>query len=335
MLRIAIDAMGGDCGPRAVIAGALAAARGQTIGLILVGRADAVRAELSRSRGPVPAGVTVVDADAVVGMDEAPATALRRKPGASITVAARLVARGDAAALFSAGNTGATVVAARSAFGMLGGVARPALATTVPTRRGVSVLLDAGANATCRPRHLVQFAIMGAVYARVALGIAQPRIGLLSTGAEETKGNALTREAHRLLKAAGMGFLGNVEAHEVFSGRADVLVCDGFTGNIALKSTEGLAELMFELLAAELSPARGPSASPALQGAVRRLLRRIDYTEYGGAPLLGVAGLAVVGHGRSSAKAVQHGVAMTHRYAAQRIVQRIGRELVAAGVTRA
>lgn len=335
MLRIAIDAMGGDCGPRAVIAGALAAARGQAFGLILVGREDAVRAELARSRGAARANVTVVDADAVVEMDEAPASALRRKPGASVRVAARLVARGDAAALFSAGNTGATVVAARSAFGMWGAVARPALAATVPTRRGVSVLVDAGANAVCSPRHLVQFAVMGALYARVALGIAEPRIGLLSTGAEETKGNTLTREAHRLLKAAGVGFLGNVEAHEIFSGRADVLVCDGFTGNIVLKSSEGLAELMIGQLAAEVSSARGASASPALARAFRRLRRSIDYAEYGGAPLLGVKRLAVVGHGRSSAQAVQAGVTMTYRYAAERVVPRIGRELAASGVTRA
>ncbi|MBE3096899.1 MAG: phosphate acyltransferase PlsX [Planctomycetes bacterium] len=334
-MRIAIDAMGGDCGPRAIIAGALAAARDQSVGLILVGRRDDVRAELDRARGAIPVDVTLVDADEVVGMEEPPAAALRRKPGASIRVAAGLVQRGEAAALFSAGNTGATVVAACSAFGMLDGVARPALATTVPTRHGGAVLLDAGANAACRPRHLVQFAIMGSVYARVALGIAQPRIGLLSTGAEETKGNALTREAHRLLKAAVVGFIGNVEAHEVFSGRADVLVCDGFTGNIALKVTEGLAEMVVEVLGDELSPSRNPAGTLALRRVFRRLRRKIDYSEYGGAPLLGVAGLAVVGHGRSSPKAVRNAVAMASRFAAHRIVERIGCEIASAGVSHA
>jgi len=335
MLRIAIDAMGGDCGPRAVVAGALAAALDRPMGLLLVGQMDAMRAELARAGDSRPAGVTLVPADEVVGMDEAPAVALRRKRHASIRVAAGLVARGRAAALFSAGNTGATVVAARSTLGMLGGVARPALATTVPTRHGAAILLDSGANSACRPRHLVQFAVMGSVYARVALGVARPRVGLLSTGTEESKGNALTREAHRLLKGAGLGFIGNVEAHDVFEGRADVLVCDGFTGNIVLKLTEGLAEMVAEVLGDELVPSGGPANARALARAVRRLRRRIDYTEYGGAPLLGVAGIAIVGHGRSSAKAVRNAVILAHHFATHRIVERIGREIAATGVPRA
>ena len=334
MLRIAIDAMGGDCGPRAIISGALAAARDLSAGLVLVGREAEVRAEVDRAGGTaVP--VAIVDADDIVGMDEPPAAALRRKLRASIRVAAEVVRRGDAAALFSAGSTGATVIAACSAFGMLDGVDRPALAATVPGRRGAAVLLDAGANATCRPRHLVQFAVMGSAYAQVALGIERPRVGLLSTGAEETKGNSLTREAHRLLKNADVPFIGNVEAHRVYSGLADVMVCDGFTGNIALKVSEGLAEMIVDIVGEELRPSHGAAVSPAARRAIRRIRRGIDYSEYGGAPLLGIAGLAVVGHGRSSARAVRNAVAMAHRFASEDIVRRIARGIAASGGARA
>lgn len=334
MVRIAIDAMGGDCGPRVIVAGALAAARHVPVGLMLVGRTRDLRATLARLTVPPRVDLTVVDADDVIGMDESPAVALRRKPAASISVAARLVQRGEASALFSAGSTGATVVAACGAFGLLDGVGRPALAATVPTRRGPAVLLDAGANASCRPRHLVRFAIMGSLYARLALGVDRPRVGLLSIGAEESKGNALTREAHRLLKSAPVAFIGNVEAQAVYSGLADVMVCDGFTGNIALKVSEGLAEMMVEVLGDGLSRAGGGAGSLTGQRALRRLRRKVDYSEYGGAPLLGVAGLAIVGHGRSSARAVRNAVAMAYRFATHDLVRRIGREMAAEGVPR-
>jgi len=226
-------------------------------------------------------------------------------------------------------------MAACSAFGLLKGVGRPALATAVPTRRGAAVLLDAGANSACRPRHLVQFAVMGSVYAHAAFGVDRPRVGLLSTGTEETKGNALTREAHRLLKGTDINFIGNIEAHDVYSGLADVMVCDGFTGNVALKISEGLAEMMVDVLGDEFARSRDTGRLLAAKRAFGRFRRRIDYTEYGGAPLLGVAGLAVVGHGRSSAKAVRHAVAMAHRFATNNIVRRISRGLAAQGVTRA
>jgi len=335
MMRIAIDAMGGDCGPRAVIAGALAAARDLSIGLTLVGRRAEIRAEVERSRAKPRVDVVIVDADDVIGMGEQPSAALRRKPGASIRIAAEVVRRGDAAALFSAGSTGATVIASCGAFGMLKGVGRPALAATVPTMRGTAVLLDAGANAACRPRHLVQFAVMGSVYARVATGIDHPRIGLLSTGAEETKGNTLTREAHGLLKGASVNFIGNVEAHDVYSGVADVIVCDGFTGNVALKISEGIAEMMVGMLGDAFAPPPRAAGLQAARRAFRRVRRKIDYSEYGGAPLLGVAGLVVVGHGRSSAGAVRSAVTMAHRFVRHDMVRRIGREIVAQGAGRA
>jgi glycerol-3-phosphate acyltransferase PlsX len=243
-------------------------------------------------------------------------------------VAAELVARGEAEALFSAGNTGATVLSARSALGLLPGAERPALAATVPTRRGVAVLLDVGANADCRPGHLLRFAVMGAVYARVGLEVRDPSIGLLSIGEEETKGNELTREAHRLLRRSSLGFVGNVEARDVYSGAADVVVCDGFTGNVALKVSEGLVEMVARLLEQECSEMfRAGGDIDGAREAVRRFLQRVDYSEYGGAPLLGVAGCCVVGHGRSSVKAVRNAVAMAHRFSANGLVSRLAHEL--------
>lgn len=333
MIWIAIDAMGGDLAPQPVVDGALAAARHFDLGVRLVGPHERLEAELARHPDADRARVAVVDAPDVVGMGEAPASALRRKPQASIRVAADLVASGQAAALFSAGNTGATVMAAHAAFGLLPGVGRPALAATVPTRTGApAALLDVGASVECRPAHLVQFAIMGSVYARLAFGLDRPRVGLLSIGEEATKGNELTREAHQLLKATPLAFIGNVEARDVYSGRADVIVCDGFTGNVALKVSEGLAEVMEALLADELtSTVTARVGSLITRRALRRFKRRVDYSEYGGAPLVGVAGGVIVGHGRSSAKAVRNAVAMAYRFAAGRCIERIEADIAAAG----
>src|SRR5689334_11487702 len=226
MIWIAVDAMGGDEAPRNVVDGALAAVRHFDLGVLLVGRADTVGAELERHAGD-RARVRIVEAADVVGMAESPALALRRKPASSIKIAADAVAKGEASALVSAGHTGATVMAAHSAFGMLQGVYRPALAAVIPTRRRPALLLDVGASVECRPQHLHQFAVMGSMFARVVYEIEKPRIGLLSIGHEETKGNELTREAHQLLKGAPVNFIGNVEARDVYSGNADVIVCDG------------------------------------------------------------------------------------------------------------
>jgi glycerol-3-phosphate acyltransferase PlsX len=241
------------------------------------------------------------------------------------------VAAGRAAALFSAGNTGATVMAAHAAFGMLEGAERPALAVIVPTRRAPAVLLDVGANIACRPRHLFQFAAMGAVYARLALGVERPRVGLLSIGEEETKGNDLTRQAHRLLRASGLNFTGNLEARDVFAGGADVIVCDGFTGNIALKVSEGLVEMIGGLLR-EWAAGLGEELAPRVGGELADLFRRrVDDSEFGGVPLLGVAGLALIGHGRSSARAVRQGVLAAERFASTGFIARLQLEIAAAG----
>ena len=215
-------------------------------------------------------------------------------------------------------------MAAHAAFGMVPGVDRPALATTIPTRQGAAVLLDSGANTGCRAQHLVQFAMMGSVYAQLVLDVARPRVGLLSIGEEETKGTSVVRDAHQRLKSVPINFCGNVEARDVFSGDVDVIVCDGFTGNVALKTSEGLVEMVEELLCAELSRTFSERFGYLLsRRAFRRFRRKVDYSESGGAPLLGVAGLCIVGHGRSSSKAVRNAVAMAARFASLGVVQRI------------
>jgi glycerol-3-phosphate acyltransferase PlsX len=331
MIAIAVDAMGGDHAPGVIIEGALAAARHLDLQVTLVGQAPALREALATHGDAATLPIAVVDAPDVIEMSEAPAAALRRKPRASIRVAAELVARREAAALFSAGHTGATVMAAHGAFGMIAGVDRPALATTIPTRARPAVLLDAGASVECRPAHLLQFGIMGSVYARLALGVEQPRVGLLSIGEEATKGNELTREAHRLLKASPLHFIGNVEGREIYSGVADVIVCDGFTGNVVLKTSEGLVDTVAALLGDELQGTFSSQVGYLLsRRAFRRFQRRVDYSEFGGAPLLGVGGLTIVGHGRSSAKAVRKAIARPYRVVAGDFTTRIEREITRA-----
>ena len=330
-MRIAIDAMGGDDAPRSIIDGALVAARHLQVGLILVGDGGAIERELSRHPGASALDLRIAHTPEFIGMEESATAALRRKPRASIRVAADAVRNGDAAALFSAGHTGASVMAALGAFGRLPGVDRPALATIVPTRRQPAVLLDSGATVECRPQHLVQFAVMGAAYAHVALACRSPRVGLLSVGEEESKGNELTREAHQLLKSAPINFVGNVEGRHVYAGDADVIVCDGFTGNITLKISEGLVDAVETLLHEELSATFGTRVGYLLsRQAFRRFRRRVDAAEYGGAPLVGVNGLCVIGHGRSSAKAVRNAVAMAVRFAGEGLLDKLSRDIAAA-----
>jgi phosphate acyltransferase len=305
-LRIAIDAMGGDDAPGSIIDGALVAARHLQVGLLLVGQRDAIERELARHPRGSWLDVETLDTPEHVEMAEPAAAALRRKPRASIRLAAECVRQGRAAALFSAGHTGATVMAAHAAFGRLPGVDRPALATIIPTRDRPAVLLDSGATVECRPQHLVQFAIMGAAYARIALGCANPRVGLLSVGEEESKGNDLTREAHQLLKTAPVRF------------------------DVTLKISEGLVDTVETLLHDELSATFGTRVGYLLsRQAYRRFRKRLDYSEYGGAPLVGLNGLCIVGHGRSSAKAVRNAVAMAARAVSEGLLDRMTREVAA------
>jgi len=307
--RVALDAMGGDQGPVVNIEGAVAAARELGLSILLVGNEE----ELSRSlrrHSTNGLGITICHAPETVGMNESPSAALRKKKHSSIRVGLELVKRGEADAFISAGNTGAVMATAMVTLGSLPGVERPAIALIVPTLRGQSILLDAGANADCKPRHLLQFAIMGDMSARQVMGKKSPTVGLLSIGEEESKGNELTREAFKELEEErSLNFTGNVEGREVFSGAADVIVCDGFTGNIALKISESAAEFFTVLLKEELEKGLvGKLGALLTRGAFRRFKKRVDYTEYGGAPLLGVGGMCIISHGRSTAKAIKNAI---------------------------
>ena len=319
--------MGGDDAPRSVIDGALVAARRHQVGLLLVGDRARVEREVARHPGAASLDVEFLDTPDRIDMAEGAAAALRRKPRASIRLAAEAVHDRRAAALFSAGHTGASVMASVATFGRLAGVDRPALATIIPTRQNPAILLDSGASVECRPQHLVQFARMGSAYARIAIGCPNPRVALLSVGEEEGKGNELTREAHQLLKSAPVNFVGNVEGRHLFSGDADVIVCDGFTGNVTLKTGEGLVEMIESLLHAELQSTFGTRVGYLLSGqAYRRFRKRVDYSEYGGAPLLGLNGICIVGHGRSSPKAVSNAVTMAVRAVRERLTDRLAAE---------
>jgi glycerol-3-phosphate acyltransferase PlsX len=330
-VRVALDAMGGDRGPEVNVEGAVLAARESGAAVILVG----IEEELHRHLGQhdvqaLP--LTIRHAPEVVEMGESPSLALRRKKQSSIRVGVDLVKHGEADAFVSAGNTGAVMAAALVVLGPLPGVERPAIAVVVPTLTGQAVLLDAGANAECKPRHLVQFAIMGNVYARDILGRPRPRVGLLSIGEEESKGNELTREAFKDLEdEASLNFIGNVEGRDVFNGNSDVIVCDGFTGNVALKISESVAETMFHLLREELGKdARGWAGSLLLMPAFRRFKRRIDPAEYGGALLLGVNGVCVISHGRSTGMAIKNAIRVAAECVTNKVIPHI-REGVALG----
>ena len=308
-IRVALDAMGGDRGPEVTVEGAVAAARELGSTVILVGDEQVLQGHLARHevRG---LALSVRHAPEAVEMGESPMAALRKKKHSSIRVGLDLVKRGDAEAFVSAGNTGAVMATALVVLGPLPGVERPAIAVVVPTSTHQAVLLDVGANVDCKARHLLQFAIMGNVYARDILGQPRPRVGLLSIGEEEIKGNELTREAFKEMEdEPSLNFIGNVEGRDVFSGAADVIVCDGFTGNVALKISEGLVETMFHLLREEIKKdLRGRAGSLLLVPAFRRFKRRIDSSEFGGAPLLGVNGVCMISHGRSTGKAIRNAI---------------------------
>ena len=318
---IAVDAMGGDFAPRNVVQGAIAARREYGVSLALVGR----ETELHRELGQEGSGIEIVDAPEVVAMDEPALTPIRKKKQSSIRVAAEMVKEGRAAGLVSAGNTGASMATAKLMWGCLDGVDRPALATVLPSATGVSVLLDAGANVECRPEHLVQFAVMGYVYAKAVLENDNPRVGLLSVGEEDLKGNELTREAHRVLKESRLiNFIGNVEGRHVFNGDADVIVTDGFTGNVALKVSEAVAEALGLMIQQEMTrTAFSRVATFASRSALARFRKRVDYGEYGGAPLLGLNAVAIICHGRSSSKAVKNAIRMAHDFISRGSNERI------------
>ena len=310
-MRISVDAMGGDDAPREIVAGALLAAR-QIQGLeklFLVGNAEVIKTEIKNLTDSIPDCIQIVNASEVVGMGEAPATAIRRKKDSSIARAISLVKDGSADAIFSAGNTGAAVAAATIQLRTLKGVSRPAIATIIPTSKNPFVLLDAGANPDSTPDMLQQFAVMGSIYSREILGVLSPRVGLLSIGEEEAKGNETTKKGFRLLEQANIDFLGNVESKDLFSGRVDVAVCDGFVGNVVLKTTESVANMISSWLK-ELfreNPIRilGGLFS---RGVFKEVRKKTDPSCYGGAPLLGANGIVIIGHGSSNREAAYNGI---------------------------
>jgi len=321
-VKIAVDAMGGDFAPGEIVKGALMAAREYKQAVILVGDEERIRVEL----GGIDPGelISIVHAPEVVDMGEHPAVAVRRKKNSSIVRATQLVKDGEAGALVSAGSTGAAMAAALLGLGRIKGIDRPAIAGVLPSEKGYTVLLDAGANVDCKPQNLLQFSVMGYLYAKRVLGVANPRVGLLSNGEEETKGSELTLAAYPLLQQAGINFIGNIEGRDIFRGTVDVVVCDGFIGNVVLKSAEGIAGALYNTLKEEIN--RSWLAKIGIVMAVKALMRfkkRIDYAEYGGAPLLGVNGVSIICHGSSTAKAVKNGIRVAMESVDNRLVDSI------------
>jgi len=323
VVRIALDAMGGDHAPSEVVKGALLAAAEFSVEIILVGQEETVRRELAAA-GATPRNIDVFDAREVVTMEDTALAPLRRKRNSSVRVCANLVAQGRADAFVSAGNTGATWTSARAVMGMIEGVSRPALATVVPSLKGHTLLLDVGANVDAKPNHLREFAVMGHFYAQMLFNIDAPRVGLLSIGEEEGKGNELTKETFRVLKETGLNFIGNAEGRDVYNGNADVIVCDGFIGNVVLKASEALGEFVSTTLRQELTRTwRRKLGAWLAMSAFDGLKKRMDYSEYGGAPLLGVKGGCIVCHGRSSAKAIKNAVGVARNFAINKIDEKI------------
>jgi phosphate acyltransferase len=307
-MKIAVDAMGGDHAPEAIVEGAVQAASEYGVAIILVGPEDLVQKELEKYDTSL-LSIEVKHASQVVDMHDLPSVALRRKRDSSLHVAINLIRQGEADAAVSAGNTGAAMAIGKLACRMLEGVERPALAAALPNIDGATIIIDVGANVDCKPIHLLQFAVMGHVYAREVFGIEAPRIGLLSTGEEETKGTVLTKEVFEPLREADLNFIGNAEGRDVFNGRADVIVCDGFTGNVVLKASESLAKAMGLILREGFSQSwRTKLGYLLVKPVIQHLRKRTDYTEYGGAPLLGLNGIVIVSHGSSKAKALKNAI---------------------------
>jgi len=334
-MRVILDAMGGDEAPRVTVAGAVEAARGG-LAVLLVGREAEVRAELARHPGAASLPLELLAAPEVIEMGEHPAQAVRQKREASINVAMRALKEGRGEALYSAGNSGAVMAAALFGLGRLEGVHRPAIGAVLPLLEKRCLLVDIGANADCEPQDLVQFAQMGAAYMAAVYGIARPRVGLISNGEEATKGNALVQATFPLLEQSGLDFAGNIEGKDLTRGAVDVAVCDGFTGNVMLKLGEGLQELMVALLRRTLSEKlHYRLAGAVLRPGLRAALQRLDYTEYGGAPLVGVRGAVFIGHGRSNARAIASGLRAAAAAAQAGVVEKLASGLRAtlAGAT--
>ena len=330
MTTIALDAMGGDNAPKAEVEGAIQAAKHHQVRVILVGREDQLRQELAQHDDWQSLPLEIRHASEVITMDDSAAKAMLTKKDSSIRVANRLVRDGEAAGVVSAGNTGAAMATAKMVQGMIPGVERPALASAFPTATvdRFVVLIDVGANVDSTPKMLAQFAVMGDVYSRVILHVERPRIGLLSIGEEEHKGNELTHAATLLLKSMPLNFIGNVEGRDLYTDRADVIVCDGFVGNVALKVSEGVVEVIRSMLRESLQATITRKIGAMLaRSAFAEFRKRVDYSEQGGAPLLGVKGVCIISHGRSTAKAIKNAIRMAKDFAEGQTTQKIEAEL--------
>ena len=326
-MRIAVDAMGGDVGPKATVPGALRAAEDFGLDILLVGLESVIGREIERS-GLGSSRVSIIDAPEAIGMGDS-LLAFRKKKASSIRVGAQLVKDGRADAFVSMGNTGAVVYISRDVLGSLKGVDRPALALLVPSGEGQTLLLDVGANANCQPHNLVQFALMGKIFMEAVVGLKDPRIGLMSIGEEKGKGNDLVREAFDRLQTAPLRFIGNIESKDMFSGAADVLVSDGFTGNVALKASEGVVQSVMSLAKHEITKNIFAKLGYLLMKRhLKKIFKRMDYSEYGGAQLLGVDGVCIIGHGRSNPAAVRNAILRAREFVAGRVQEKIQGEIV-------
>jgi len=326
-MRIAVDAMGGDYAPGEIVKGALKSIEHFDIEVILVGQPERIQEFLPQ--GELPPRIKIKEAREVVEMDEHPAQAVRKKKDSSIVVATRMVKEGEADALVSAGSTGAQMAASLLGLGRIKGIDRPAIVTVLPTLEGGKLILDVGANPDAKPQHLVQYAMMGSIYAESILGIKNPRVALLNIGAEETKGNELTQATYPLLQQAPLNFVGNIEGREIPYGRdADVVVCEGFVGNVLLKTTEGLAGALFQLIKEKITstPVRKLGAL-AIKPGFKEVAKMMDYAEYGGAPLLGVNGISIICHGSSKEKAIFNAIRVAKECVESGFIEEIKKEL--------
>ena len=332
---IALDAMGSDRAPRPEIEGAIQAARHYDVRVALVGREEPIRAELARYPAAAGLPLDVVNATEVITMEDKAVQAVRAKRDSSIRVGLRLVREGRAAGFITAGNTGAAMTTAKMVLGAIPGVDRPALAAVFPTAvNTVAILLDVGANVDCKPHNLEQFAVMGEIYFRSMFGTKRPRVGLLSIGEEETKGNELTRDSFQLLKQLPLNFVGNVEGRDLYGGQVDVIVADGFVGNVALKTSEGVANLVRATLKETLKTTITRQVGYLLsRSAFADFKKRLDHTEYGGAPLLGVKGVCFITHGSSNANAIKNAIRVAAEFAERKIIDKIEKELAAIRAT--
>jgi glycerol-3-phosphate acyltransferase PlsX len=317
LTTIALDAMGSDKSPGPELDGAVFACRNLPVRVLLVGPQDRLAQGISVRSAARRLPIEIVHASEWITMEDKAVAAIRTKRDSSMRVGCKLVREGRAAGFITAGNTGAAMATSKMVLGMISGVDRPALTAVLPTSTGSPcIFLDVGANVDCKPLHLLQFAVMGEMYARSVLNIARPRVGLLSVGEEEGKGNQLTREAYPLLQQAGLNFVGNVEGRDLYNGRADVVVADGFIGNVALKTSEGLARMVRDLLRQSLKSTITAQVGAMLsRRAFDDFKRRLDYSEYGGVPLLGINGACIIGHGSSNARAIYNAIRVTAQFA--------------------